>query len=214
MPTESPVQNDALAGTDDDATGEAIGRITSVEAPSPPDEDVLPGEEETAPTPIARKRKKKYRVPGNLEEPVLRLPVTLKLVSFGKGVANVTATLTFAIPQRNTEIIDLLGAHAYAASFAGTYLGNGVFLKDVPFTVSGDENEVHQSLKVTLPRWESGADQLATYIAALISKPSAISEDLLALDETWRLNINVDEEGDLALYQMQQSFDLTKKADD
>ena len=54
--------------------------------------------------------------------------------------------------------------------------------------------------------------RLATYIAPLLPDDVTI-DGLLGLSTAWRLNVTVEMGGVFALHAMQQSFDLTKKAE-
>lgn len=191
------------AYADDDGPGSATAAIAEAErltsdAPQPP------------PQPITRRKHRKP--PANLDEPVLVIPCRLRNVSVGKSIANVTATLTFAVDSP-ADVREYLGEHAYAVVFGLDYIGNGVQLKDAPLSVDV-ENNVNQSLKLQLPRWaDGGVDQVKEFIAPLLPDPEALNDELLGLSSPWRLNIKVDIEGQLRLHQMQQSFDLTKRAE-
>lgn len=176
------------------------------------DEDILGSEGVTPAAPhVPKKARAKRKAPTGLGEVVAELVVHLKQVSVGKAISNVTASLSFDV-QVPQDIIELLGEHAYAAVFGGSYLGNGIFLKDVGVSVDTD-NHVNQGLKIQLPRYDQGVDQITQYVAPLIPDEEALSPALLALDTGWRLNINVDLDGVLKLHRMQESFDLTKRAE-
>lgn len=189
----------------DDGPGSATAAIAEAER--------LTSEgDEPAPPPQPITRRKHRKPPANLDEPVLVIPCRLRNVSVGKSIANVTATLTFAVDSP-ADVRDYLGEHAYAMVFGLDYLGNGIQLKDAPLSVDV-ENNVNQSLKVQLPRWaDGGVDQVKDFIAPLLPDPLALSDELLGLSSPWRLNVKVDIEGQLKLHQMQQSFDLTKRAE-
>lgn len=191
---------------DAEAEDDAISRLESAMEET----DESAGGESPEPSP-RRRRAKKRPIPENLGEPVLVTSGHLKLVSLGKSIANVTITLGIDLDVP-VDIRGLLGEHAYAASFDGNYLGNGIFIKDAPLSVDV-ENNVHQKLKIHMPRFDESTDQVAAYVAPLLSDPGALSRALLGLNEGWRLNINVDQPGTLQLFQMQQAFDLTSKAE-
>lgn len=217
VPDPESVDLDALGGNEETCPFPGCGRRAehggehgTAEEAALEDDALLPGPE-TPVTPRQVRSTRKRKAPANLGEPVLVTSGKLKLISVGKGIANVTVTLGFTLDVP-IDIRDLLGEHAYAASFDGNYLGNGVFIKDAPLSVDV-ENNVHQTLKVHLPRFDEGADQIASYIAPLLSDAEAVGQSLLGLDESWRLNINVDVPGELRLFQMQQSFDLVTRAE-
>lgn len=205
---------------DEDPTNQVLARLdqaTPPEGVSNSDAWVEPstnGTNATEPSEPPKPRRKRSRrlPPSNLDEAVVKLPVHMRLISLGKGIANVTATLGFDLDHSVRDLAELMGEHAYAAVFDGNYVGNGVFLKDAPLSVDV-ENHVNQKLKVNLPRYADGADQITKYITPLLPEDVDL-ESLLGLSLSWRLNVNVDFPGTLALHAMQQSFSLTQRAED
>jgi hypothetical protein len=150
--------------------------------------------------------------PFPLGEPYFVTPATLTNITLGKQVANVTATIALVLHAPYDGFTDLMGEHALAATLGGSYLGNGIRVVDAVLHADV-ENEIIQKLKLTMPRYDGGIDQLATFVAPFLEDPS-IADQLLAYSGAWRLNLPVKIEGDFALYEPQQRFDLTKRADD
>lgn len=183
---------DGPAAEDAHDEGEAIARIESL--------------------PRRLERTRRRKVPEGLAEPAVTVPVHLRTVSLGRPVANVSATLVFvvSIPR---DFIGFMGEHAYAAIFADSFLGEGFTIKEAPPRLDADGN-VTQKLKMFLPRWDSSGkiDQITRYIAPLLPDIGAL-EPLLGLSVAWRLNVTVDIEGSLSLHPMQESWDLTAKAE-
>lgn len=198
-----PAQRTEAEETDADAISriEAATGATSGEGKAP------------APTAIrAPKRPKLPQLPANLDMPEMAFPVKLKMVSLGKPVANVSATLNFEVPIPQ-DFRDVLGEHAYTVAFLGGFLGEGVQIKKAPISVDA-ENRTVQTLTVQVPRFlNEQTDQLLLSIAPLIGGKKFV-EDLFALDWPWRLNINVDIEGEIAFFAMQQSLALTSSTGD
>ena len=84
-----------------------------------------------------------------------------------------------------------MGEHAYSLGFLGGWLGEGAIIKAAPITAD-EENNVHQALKLRLPRFLDGQlDQVLLCIAPLIGGKKVI-EPLLNLDTPWRLNITTE----------------------
>lgn len=193
----------------EETDADAISRIEAATgATSGEGKDVVP-----TPTAIrAPKRPKLPQLPANLDAPEMVFPVKLKLVSIGKAIANVTATLNFDVPMPQ-DFRDVLGEHAYTVAFLGGFLGEGIQIKKAPISVDA-ENRTIQTLTVQVPRFlNEHTDQLLLSIAPLIGGKKFI-EDLFALDWPWRLNIPVDIEGEIGFYAMQQSLALTSSTGD
>lgn len=181
----------------------AVATLDTV--PAPPQDDVA-----AEPTPIRKPRRSVIKGPANLGASVLELPVTLRLISLGKPAMNVSATLGFDLDHPSDhDLKDFMGEQAFAARFAGSYLGNGLVIREAPLKASSADNKVTQKLKVVLPRFDQGADQIERYVVPILGIDL---EALFGIDPTWRLNINVNEPGALILYEMQGSFDLVTKA--
>lgn len=198
----------------DDAS--AVALLETVEAPFMNDDgedasNVMQFNTTEQPPKPERKRIRR-KVPDGLGEAIVTVPAHLRLVSIGRGIANVTCTIAFSLDYP-VDMVEVLGEHAYAAVFRGDYLGNGLFLKEAGLTVDV-ENHVNQRVKGTIPRFDQGQaiDQIVTYILPLLPEELDIST-LLAMSLPWRLNVQVDFPGQLALHRMQESFDLTSKAE-
>ena len=185
-----------------------------------PEDDLLPddaGEEwegsegaaverlETAPKPVRP-------APFDLGDPFFRIHATITNISLGKPVSNVSASFAVALAYPYDGFTDLMGEHALAAMFGGSFLGNGIIVRDVALHADV-ENDVVQKIKLVMPRYDDGKDQLAAYVAPFLDDP-AIMDRLLNYAGAWRLNLPVKIEGELALYEPQERFDLTRKADE
>jgi hypothetical protein len=150
--------------------------------------------------------------PFALGEPYFVVPATITNIIIGRSIANVKTTITVALHVPYDGFSELMGEHALAAMFDGSFVGNGISIADA--TLHADvENAVLQKLKLLMPRYDDGRDQLHTYIAPFLDDP-AIIDRLLSYSGSWRLNLPVGIDGDLALYEPQARFDLTRRADD
>ena len=147
----------------------------------------------------------------NGADPEASYSVHLRQVSLGKPVSNVSATLTFDLDIPEFDVA-LMGMHAFTLQFLEGFLGDGALIKEAP-TKADDENNVHQQLKIRIPRFlNENYDQILACIAPLVGGKK-LYEPLFGLDWSWRLNIPVDIPGELRLYAMQQKFDLTSRAE-
>jgi hypothetical protein len=209
MSKEAVVDLDALDGVDVEAEDDAISRMEAVAGGTSgedPDAEYAPANE----APKKSRARSRRKPPANLDAPVLEAAVILRLISFGKSITNVTATLGFELGAP-TDMSEFMGEQAFAATFRGDYLGEGLTVRSEATSVDAD-NSIKRAFKVMLPRWNNGMDQLATYIAPLLPDDVTI-DGLLGLSTAWRLNVTVEMGGVFALHAMQQSFDLTKKAE-
>ena len=209
---------------------EAIGRLTSVDAFGDPTEDedeesvdLLPGERTAEPPTFGKPETATRRgpiPPASLGEVMLEVGCHLRNVSFGKPVANVTASLTadLDVPQ---DVKMLMGEHAYVGVLNEGMLGEGLLIKgDV--TASDPENRVTQKIKMTMPRYDQqNRDQITPNLLPLIGDAEILDGLLQGIEGTWRLNCTVDIPGVLRLHRMQESLmlddgrevDLTKRAE-
>lgn len=205
---ELPADADPTTAAEDQ---HALAVLDSVTPTVPGDAWVEPEQADGKAEPEKPRRKRSRRLPpANIGESVLDIPVHLRLISMGKGIANITATLVFDLDHSVDGISDLMGEHAYSAVFRSDYLGDGIILKEAPLKVDA-ENLVKQGLKVTLPRFGAGADQLTAYVVPLLPEDVDLTT-LFGMSLSWRLNIPVDFPGLLSLHPQQASFDLTKKS--
>lgn len=194
-----------------DADAQAISRIESATGATS-DGVKAPKAKEEKPRPIRAKRPSLPAMPLNLDEAVMTFPVKLKNVYFGKSITNVVASLKFdvLVPQDFREV---LGEHAFTASFLGGLLGYGVEILDAPLK-KDQENRQQQVLDLRIPRFADPAtDQLLTIVAPLVGGRKFI-EALFGMDWPWGVNVKVDIDGEISLYAMQQSLALTDRATD
>ncbi len=161
---------------------------------------------------LEREPRQQIEPPFPLGTACFSLPAHVRNISLGRPVSNVTATLSVALDVPFDGFTDLMGEHALAAMFAGSFLGNGIRVLDAALHADV-ENEVTQRVKLSMPRYDDGKDQLAAYVAPLLEDPSVIDR-LLNYAGPWRLNLPVNIEGEFALYEPQQRFDLTRRTDD
>lgn len=218
LPGEEGVLAAADAGPQDPGNGdnedalaerEAVSRLEGLGDEAEPEEGVVPFEAAAA----HRRRRNHHRdIPENLGTPVLQSPSHLKLISIGKAVANVTTTLVFTLDLPVNGIRELMGEHAYAVAFGGNYLGEGAIISEAPLKADV-ENNVIQQVKLKLPRFAEGLDQVETYILPLLPTDGRLDAVLGALAWAWRLNITADLQGDLQLFEPQASLDLTTRAE-
>jgi hypothetical protein len=196
---DNDLSDDLLPGEDEGlrTDREAAAKLDQVQAP---------------PATVTKLRRKGPKPPLNLAEPMIEFGCHMRVVSIGKAIANVSATLNFEMDIPQEGIGELMGEHAYAGVFVGFgFLGEGLFIKQAPLAVDV-ENRLHQKLQVTLPRFDSAnTDQMVRSILPLIGDPKLLTP-LLDLEGPWRLNCQVDIPGTLRFHAMQQSFDLTAKA--
>lgn len=194
----------------EDADAQAVSRIES--ATGATSEGTKTRKPKDEPQPIRAKRPKLPALPPNLADPVMEFPATLRLVSFGKSVKNVTATLNFDVPIPQ-DFRDVLGEHGFTVGFLGGWMGEGVQIKKVPLVVDVENRQV-QKMSVQIPRFlDSRTDQLLAMIAPLMGG-KALVERLFECAWPWRLNVPVDIAGQISLYAMQQSLALTNRESD
>ena len=187
---------------------------------SPVEPDLLPddtgeewaGGEDAAVERLEQEPRPHIEPPFELGDPFFTVPAHVKNISLGRPVSNVTATLSVALDYPWDGFTDLMGEHALAAVFGDSFLGNGIRVLDVALHTDV-ENEVTQRVKLSMPRYDDGKDQLAAYVAPLLEDPSVIDR-LLNYAGPWRLNLPVNIEGSFSLYEPQERFDLTARADD
>jgi hypothetical protein len=165
------------------------------------------------PAKVTKLRRRGPKPPANLGEEVAEFGVKIRNISIGKPIANVQVTITMDLDRPQPGIGALMGQHAYTGVFGGGFLGEGLVIKEAPRKIDA-ESRVIESLKLTMPRFDSGGqrDQIETNILPLLGDKSSLVAVLHAIDGSWRLNCPVDIPGALRLHRMQETFDLTKVA--
>ncbi len=177
------------------------------------DDDVDPEIEASSivDAPKKSRSRSRRRPPSNLAEPVISVPVILRNISFGKGIANVTATLGFELGAPE-DMSAYMGQQAFAVVFRKDYLGEGLTVTAEASKNDPDLN-VRKTFKLQIPRWANGIDQLEKYIAPLLTDDAAESMiGLFGLSTAWRLNVGVEIGGTLSLHAQQESLGLTERA--
>lgn len=197
-----------------DAEAQAISRIEGATGAT---SDGVATHTEKKPEPIRMKRPKLPVLPGNLDAPVAVYDARLTLLSFGKPAMNVSASLAFEIRSPKFDV-GLMGEHAFTMGFMGGLLGMGIQILGHEDTVDQKDNSVKQKIAVRVPRFiDEQTDQILMCLAPLLQQNGKkLIEDLVTDGERpWRLNFpSTNIEGELRIYQMQQSFDLTTRAED
>lgn len=159
------------------------------------------------------RRTRRRKPPMELGEALVVIPVTLTNIAVSHPIANITVSLKFKT-DRLIDARPIGGMQTFALVFGKSFIGTGYILAGAPMTWD-NQRDGHQTFDVKMPRFAEGIDQVAEYIAPLVSEPLSIL-GLLALNESFTINITASQEGSLAFHlaSEQTSLDLTGRAAD